>query len=534
MIIADVVALFVVTLIVLVLNPNLSSGHLSACLYSYQMMKILTPEGFNFDPVIEFLAAFSNLRIHTADGICFASGLNNADKLVIIACFAVVEILILLFLTTCRKVTRSWEKLVEKIYGKLQDIQRCPRACSNFFQGCLESFKHRVQNGFAYAYCTIAVLCYVNITDVSLQLLNPAEVGGRKVLFADGNMEFFVSARHIGYGCFAIILLAIVMYVPVILIFYSGPNPHIETLRAGFKPTRHPFLSYYLVCRVVLLLISTYVPACPLKSALLQSFCVVSLLIIAVARPYRGEDQSGDEPNEAQRVLFQAGNHAGETHRATRGGGSDEYQTQGVTNQGGNGAAEAQREENQGGNNAAEPRTELANQAAGGNRLQNQRVAGKQTAVQNRWINESDVVILTALSGIAILSSPISGDLYPSTRLALTAFVDILAYVPLVMAGLPYLYKLLYFAICCKKRDNLVPLPGGEANEGEPQVTEESPLLSGAGQQGEPNEPFRLLNDTQPPGAADIPNYESTCYTAPQRQSARNDRYHTGQESVIV
>ena len=532
MIIVYFLALFGVTLIVLVLNPNLSSGHLSVCLYSYQMMKILTPERFNYDPFIEFLVALSNLQIHKAGGICFASGLNNADKLIIMASFAVAEMGILLLLTMCSRVTRAWEKLVRWVYGKLEKSQCCQRACKDFSQRCLESFNERVQNGFAYAYCTIAVLCYVDITDVSLQLLHRAKVGERKVLFVDGNLDFFDCGYRILYQCLAIVLLAIVVCVPVILIFYSGPNPHIETLRAGFKPGRRHFLSYYLVCRVVLLSISTYVSAGPLKSASLQFFCIVFLLVIAVARPYREEDQGGDEPNEAQRVTIQAGNPAAEAHRATGGGGSEEDEAQGVATQGIR-AAEAQRKENIGGNGTAEPR-KLAKQAARRNGLQDQRVEGKLTALPNRWINESDVVVLTVLSGIAILSSPISGDLSHSTRLALMVFVDILAYVPLVMAGLPYRSKLLSFAKCCRRRDNHVPQPGGEANEREQHVTEETPLLSETAQQGEPNEPFRLSNDTQPPAAAETPNYESTYYTAPQRQSARSDRYHTAQESVIV
>ena len=523
MIIPDILALFMVTLIVLALNPNLSSGHLSACLYSYQMMKTLTPERFNYDPFIEFLVALSNLQIHAAGGMCFASGLNNADKLIIMAGVTAVEILILLFLTKCRRVTRSWEKLVIWICRKFRDSERCPQACKNFANGCLESFNERVQKGFAYAYCTIAVLCYVNIADVSFQLLNPAFVGRGAVLYVDGNMKFFVNDRHIVYGCIALLLQAIVWGFPVILTFYSGPNPHMETLRAAFKPKRGFFLSYYLFCRVFLLLISTYTPAGPSKSALLQSFCIVFVLVIAVVRPYR-DDQGGDESNEAQRLTIQAGNHAAETHRATGGGRSDEDHAQGVANQGGNGAEEAQRWENQDGNDAAEPRN-VANQAALGNGSQNKSVAGTQTAVQNRWINESDVVILTAMSGIAILSSPISGDLYRSTRFALTVFVEILAYVPLVMAGLPYGYRLLYFGKCCKKRNNHVPQPGGKVNEEEIHFTEESRLLNRVEQQGEPDEP---------PGSADIPNYESTYHTAPQRHSARNDRYYTAQDSVIV
>ena len=440
LIIVYVIALFIVTGFVFLVNPNLSSGHLNACLYSYQIMKFLTPEGFNYDPFIEFLAALSNLRIHTADGICFKSSLNSADKLVIMAGFAFAEVIIMMLLRIFFPV---WRKALKRLCDRPNHSQCRPGTFTSAFQiwfkKCWQSFDKRVEAGYVYAYCTISVLCYVNITDVSLQLLHPAMVGGRKMLFVDGNMEFFVGGRPFGYGCLAILLLAIVVIVPIILI--SSANPHIETLRADFKPGLQYFLSYYLVCGFVLLAITTYVPAGPLRSTLLQAFCILFSLVIAVARPYREEDQGGDAPNEAQR----AGNHAAEAHRATAGGSSDGDEAQGIANQGGNGAAEAQREENQ---------------TAPLNGLQDQRVAGTQTATQNHWVNESDVVILTALSGIAILSSPIGGDVSQSTRSILEVFVDILAYVPLVMAVLPYRYKLLYFARCCKRRDNQVPQTG--------------------------------------------------------------------------
>ena len=78
---------------------------------------------------------------------------------------------------------------------------------------------------------------------------------------------------------------------------------------------------------------------------------------------------------------------------------------------------------------------------------------------------------------------------------------------------------------CCKKRDNEVPQTGGKATVEELHVNEQTPLLSRAGEQGNPNDP---------PGAVEIHNRESRYYTAPQRQSIRNDRYHTAHENVVV
>ena len=370
-------------------------------------MKILTPQGFTFDPFIEFLVALCNLRIHIAHGICFASGLNNADKLIIMAAVPAVEIVILMLLTI---LFPYWRRALERLYDRLQHSQCCAGACRNAFMtwlnNCWASFNERGENGFTYAFCTIAVLCYFDITRISLQLLHPAKVGKRTVLFADGNMEFFANGHHILYGSIAIVLLLVVFCVPVIFICYTGSNRHLEPLRACYKTGRHPFVSFYLGCRVLLLVISTYLADGPLKSALLQFSCFLFLFTIAVARPYR--------------------------------------------------------------------------ESARGNEAENQGEAADENA-QNRWINESDLVILTTLGAIVVLSSPISSDVSKNIGNGLKVCVKILAYVPLVMAALPYALRA--FTALRGTRNAQVPEPEDGPSEPNRGLTERSPLLSSVQQQ---------------------------------------------------
>ena len=408
MIIAYVIALFIVTCLVLLVNPNLASGHLNACLYSYQIMKTLTPQRFTFDPFIEVLVALCNLQIHTAHGICFASGLNNADKLIIMAAVPVVEIVVLIIL---RILFPLWRRALQRFYDTLQHSQCCTGTCRNAFMRWLNSFwvslVQRGENGFAEAFCTIAVLCYVDITRISFQLLHPAKVGERTVLFADGNLEFFVNGHHIVYGSIAVALMLVVICVPVLFIYYAGSNRHLEPLRACYKTGRHPFVAFYLGCRILLLIISTYVADGPFKSALLQFWCFVFLFTIAVARPYR--------------------------------------------------------------------------ESARGNETENQGETADETAL-NRWINESDIVILTTLGAIVVLSSPISSDVSKNIGNGLTVCVKILAYAPLVMAILPYALK--RFTALLRTRNALVPEPEDGPNEPDRSLTERSPLLGGVQQQG--------------------------------------------------
>ena len=60
----------------------------------------------------------------------------------------------------------------------------------------------------------------------------------------------------------------------------------------------------------------------------------------------------------------------------------------------------------------------------------------KEDEESYEWINRSDVALLVTRSPIAIFSSPIDGSLSPNTRLALIVFVNVLAYIPLMMFGM--------------------------------------------------------------------------------------------------
>ncbi|KAJ7363218.1 DNA polymerase delta catalytic subunit [Desmophyllum pertusum] len=458
----------IVNCLVLSFSPNLASGHLNVCLYSYQIMKILTPEGFEFDPGIEFLAALSNFQLGIGRGFCLSSGLDNADKLMIMVNFPVVEIVILL-LVKAALAHSLWGRGLQKIKNKLlcnpdnpgdpadPGTCCCRTPFRTYLNCCSESFNGRVRNGFTRAFCTIIVLCYVDITHISLQLLHPVTVGKRTVLFAD----------------------------------------------------------------------ATYVPAGPLKSALLQFFCILFLVIIAVVRPYKEANEAG----EAQRVATQgeAGEAQGEETQGEAGEAQGEEtqgeageaqgvatqfeagEAQGVATQGGNEAGEAPRVATQGGNEAGEAQG-VANQ--GGDEEQE---AGEKT-VENKWINESDTIILATLSAIAILSSPTGSDVSDSTRSGLMWPVRILAWVPLVMACRP---ALRYLSQCCKAKDNHVPerertQQRGVPNDQDPNVNERAPLLGGAQQRGVPNEPDRQINQLIPVLDAD------EFYTAPEQPDVPN------------
>ena len=79
-------------------------------------------------------------------------------------------------------------------------------------------YSRRVKAPFR-ALCTLFVLCYTNITGLSLKILHFAKLGDRYVLYQNGELKFF-RGKHIAYGLVAIAyILVIVIPVPLFLMF---------------------------------------------------------------------------------------------------------------------------------------------------------------------------------------------------------------------------------------------------------------------------------------------------------------------------
>ena len=264
------ILLFVVMGIMLI-DLDFFTGYLNAWLYSYQVMKVITPAGFQFDPFMEFVIGLANFQLKTGSGgVCFAAGLDDADKLAIMyALPTYVLVLVILLARAVGKHPNWW-------------------------------FSKRVKAAPFRAFCTIFVLCYTDITRISLRILHPAEVGSKIVVYANGNIDFF-SGKHIAYGLLAILyILIVVVPFPSVLVCRSSLTKHLfpvlnlnrwkpifDALQNCFKDRFRWCAAFYFLCRFVLLVISTFVPAGAIKRALLESVCVVILLTFAFLRPYK-------------------------------------------------------------------------------------------------------------------------------------------------------------------------------------------------------------------------------------------------------
>ncbi|KAJ7363221.1 hypothetical protein OS493_011502 [Desmophyllum pertusum] len=328
--------LLAVVMAVMLIDLDFFTGYLNAWLYSYQIMKVITPDGFKFDPFIEFLIGLTNFQVKTGGGgICFAAGLDDADKLAIMYVLPTYVLVL--------------------VIGLAKAVGNNPNWC----------FSKRVRAAPFRAICTIFVLCYTDITRISLRILHPAEVGSKIVVYANGSINFF-TGKHIAYGILAILyILIVVLPFPLILLFrpfltrgllpvlnLNRWKPIFDALQNCFKDQFRWCAAFYFLCRFVILAITTFMPSGAIKRALLESVCVLILLTFAFLRPYK---EAGDV---------------------------------------------------------------------------------KEDEESYEWINKSDVALLVTVTLIAILSSPIDGSLSASTRLALIAFIYVLAYIPLIVLAM--------------------------------------------------------------------------------------------------
>ena len=264
-----------VVVIVMLVDLDFFTGYLNAWLYSYQIMDLLTPDEFRFDPFIEFITAFTNVHIEIGGrSFCLASGLDDADKLMLMYGIPVYVLIVVAILT--------WL------------VGRYPRWC--FSRKVLRSSPSAPFR----AVCTILVFCYTDITRISLLILSPAHVGSKTVLYFYGNLDFF-HKKHIAYGIVAILWIVIfVLPFPLILLFrpyltrglrpvlnLNRWGPFFDAFQSCFKNQYRWCASFYFLCRLGILLMHTYIPSSSVKRVVLEGACILILVIFAYLRPYK-------------------------------------------------------------------------------------------------------------------------------------------------------------------------------------------------------------------------------------------------------
>ena len=265
----------------MLIDLDVFTGYFNAWLYSYQVMNLLVPDDFQFHPVSQFLINLSNIRIQVPNhSFCFAASIDDLDKLMLMYAIPVYVILVVIILA--------------KLIGAY------PQWC----------FSKRVRAPFR-GICTIFVLCYTDITSISLKILRYANFGSKTVVYAEGSLDYF-SGKHLDYGIVAILfILLFVIPFPMILLFRKGLtrslrpvlninrwNPFFDALQNCFKDQYRWCAAFYFICRLVILVIYTMITPGPAKRLLLEGVCILIVLIFAFLKPYKeASDVEEEEEN---------------------------------------------------------------------------------------------------------------------------------------------------------------------------------------------------------------------------------------------
>ena len=167
-------------------------------------------------------------------------------------------------------------------------------------------------------------------------------------------------------------------------------NLYLDAFQGCFKDQYRWFAAFYFICRLAILLLNLYLPAGPVKRVVLEGACILILFIFALLRPYKGprDVTQGEQDRVERREVIQDNPARRRIHGGARRRGNGEER--GETNQAG-----PEREE-----------------------------------TSYEWINRLDILLLTNLSLITVISSPLATD---NDNKALTTTVKVLAWVPLAV-----------------------------------------------------------------------------------------------------
>ena len=264
------VGLLLLVMGIMLIDLDVFTSYFNSWLYSYHVMKLLVPDGFQFNPFSEFVVALTNMQLQIGGfSFCLVKNWDDADKLMVMYAMPVFVITTVVLLAKMVGAFPSW------------------------------CFSRRVKAPFR-GICTILVLCYTDVTYITLRILRYAKVGSKTVLFVNGDIEYF-SGKHLYYGIVAIFFMVVfVLSFPIFLLFrpfltnglrpvlnLNRWNPFFDALQSCFKDQYRWCAAFYFICRLVILVIYTFVPTGPVKRILLEGCCIMILLTFSIVRPYK-------------------------------------------------------------------------------------------------------------------------------------------------------------------------------------------------------------------------------------------------------
>lgn len=256
--------LTILVFIILFFKLDFFSGYLNCWLYTYQITYLLLPKDFfRGDPFMNFIIRLANGQF-VFGSWCLWSEMTDLQKL------------------SFGYVAPFYQILSLFVFAKLS---------SRFaiFQG-----------NFFRPFCTILVLSYSEIVSITFKQLHPVYFCSHWHVYIQGNTRFFRD-EHILHASLAIIvLLLVVLPFPIILayssFFISRSRyfaqvciPLLDVLQSCYRTERSWCAALYIICRLLAVLIHTYIPDTSIRYKTFEIFCIIVLVIFLFLRPYKNE-----------------------------------------------------------------------------------------------------------------------------------------------------------------------------------------------------------------------------------------------------
>ena len=275
-------AVSVLVVVILYINVNVYRWFLNSLIFYYQVVYLLFTPQQDTDVIMKAFMEVVDLRGMGVKslGFCVHDGFNDMNKIAFnfsIPLSIIVTLIVIVIFT-----------------------EKCP--CSLPFEQ-VNTFR---------AILFVLVLAYSDITRITLDILDFVEIDNTKRV-TNYAVWRYLEGKHLCYAIPAFItLIVFVIGFPFTVIapsvamtfewehcsrlihnrFYiSFIKPFFESCLSVFSNNLkcHLFFSFYLLFRLVLLLMITFLKRDQLQLTLMTSFCFMMFLIFAIVRPYRND-----------------------------------------------------------------------------------------------------------------------------------------------------------------------------------------------------------------------------------------------------
>jgi len=271
------IAIIVVVFGVMNFQCRISSGYVYGILYYYSIVDILLGNnpyvtGGVFQ-LVAILSSFAKLSPQLFGKLCFVKGLSRIDQQFIHYSHAVA---ISLFLVIIITIARHRPKVA-----------------------------YYVSHCIIHVICLLLLLAYTSLASTSLQLLKPLTFASvdEVYVYLSPNYTYF-RGRHAFYGIIAALCgLIVVIGMPLLLLLQPFINPMvsfikvmpiIDQFQSCYKDKYRYFASYYLFCRLVIIII-VFICDSNYYTMLycLQTACIIIAIIHIWIQPYKDNFLNG-------------------------------------------------------------------------------------------------------------------------------------------------------------------------------------------------------------------------------------------------